>query len=58
MIIKEEKIMNKAKTAKSLLLLAAFSSMLLLPGCSADKYSDGKKTHHHAPVQARSGKSI
>lgn len=34
--------MNKAKTAKSLLLLAAFSSTLLLQGCSADKYSDGK----------------
>ena len=42
MIIKEEKIMNKAKTAKSLLLLAAFSSMLLLQGCSSDKYSDEK----------------
>ena len=42
MITKEEKIMNKAKTAKSLLLLAAFSSTLLLQGCSADKYSDGK----------------
>ena len=34
--------MNKAKTAKSLLLLAAFSSMLLLQGCSSDKYSDEK----------------
>ena len=42
MITKEEKIMNKAKTAKSLLLLAAFSSMLLLQGCSSDKYSDEK----------------
>lgn len=34
--------MNKAKTAKSLLLLAAFSSMLLLQGCAAGESSDGK----------------
>lgn len=34
--------MNKAKTAKSLLLLAAFSSTLLLQGCAAGESSDGK----------------
>ena len=34
--------MNKAKTAKSLLLLAAFSSTLLLQGCAAGENSDGK----------------
>lgn len=42
MIIKEDKHMNKAKMAKSLLMLAAFSSTLLLQGCSADSNSDGK----------------
>ncbi len=34
--------MNKAKTAKSLLLLAAFSSTLLLQGCASGGSSDGK----------------
>lgn len=34
--------MNKAKTARSLLLLAAFSSTLLLQGCASGESSDGK----------------
>lgn len=34
--------MNKAKTVKSLLLLAAFSSTLLLQGCASGESSDGK----------------
>lgn len=42
MIIKEDKHMNKAKMAKSLLMLAAFSSMLLLQGCASGESSDGK----------------
>ena len=42
MIIKEDKHMNKAKMAKSLLMLAAFSSTLLLQGCASGESSDGK----------------
>lgn len=34
--------MNKAKTARSLLLLAALSSTLLLQGCASGESSDGK----------------
>lgn len=34
--------MNKAKTARSLLLLAALSSTLLLQGCTSGESSDGK----------------
>ena len=34
--------MNKAKTASSLLLLAALSSTLLLQGCASGESSDGK----------------
>ena len=34
--------MKKAKTVKTLLLLAAFSSTLLLQGCAAGESSDGK----------------
>ena len=34
--------MNKAKMAKSLLMLAAFSSTLLLQGCASGESSDGK----------------
>ena len=41
-IKKEETHMNKAKTARSLLLLAALSSTLLLLGCASGESSDGK----------------
>ena len=34
--------MNKAKTVRSLLLLAALSSTLLLQGCASGESSDGK----------------